>query len=286
MNTLVQPFFDAATGTVSYVVHAGPGSPCAVVDPVLDFDAKSGRARTTGANRLVEFIEAQRLRLDWILETHAHADHLSAAHHLRQRLGGQIGIGGGITAVQGVFKKLFNLEPGFATDGSQFDRLFADGERFAIGGLQAEVMAMPGHTPACVAYRVGDTVFVGDTLFMPDVGTARCDFPGGSASVLYRSVRKLLELPGETRLCMCHDYPPTDRQPRWESTVAEQRALNIHIRDGISEQEFVAMRTARDATLEMPNLILPSVQVNIRAGQMPPPEANGVSYLKIPVNAL
>lgn len=287
MNPIVEPFFDPATWTWTYVVHAGPGTECAIIDPVLDYDPKSGRTRTASAQKLVDFVRANQLKVGWILETHAHADHLSAAHWLREQLGGRIGIGGNIPTVQGVFKKVFHLEPGFPTDGSQFDHLFADGESFAIGALAAQVMSVPGHTPACVAYQVGNAVFVGDTLFPPDVGTARCDFPGGSATTLYHSVRKLLALPGDTRLFMCHDYPPAGRSdPVCQTTVAEQCAGNIHIRDGVSEADFVAMRTQRDAGLEMPTLILPSIQVNIRAGQMPEPEANGVSYLKIPVNAL
>ena len=286
MQAQVQSFFDPATGTVSYVVHAGAGSACAIVDPVLDFDAKSGRTSTASAQHIVDFVRGERLQVQWILETHAHADHLSAAAWLRGQLGGKIAVGRRITEVQGVFKRLFHLEPEFATDGHQFDHLFGDGETFAIGALQAKVISVPGHTPACVAYQVGDAVFVGDTLFMPDVGTARCDFPGGSAPQLYRSIRGLLALPPQTRLFMCHDYPPEGREPQWETTVAEQRARNIHVHDGIDEDAFVAMRQARDATLGMPNLILPSVQVNILAGQLPPPEANGVSYLKIPLNAL
>lgn len=287
MNPIVEPFFDPATWTWTYVVHGGPGTACAVIDPVLDYDAKSGRTRTVSAQKVVDFVRAQGLAVQWILETHAHADHLSAAAWLRGQLGGRIGIGGNIPAVQGVFKKIFHLEPDFPTDGSQFDHLFADGETFAIGALQATVMAVPGHTPACAAYQVGDAVFVGDTLFPPDVGTARCDFPGGSAKALYESVQRLLALPGSTRLFMCHDYPPAGReQPVCQTTVDEQRAANIHIRDGIAEADFVAMRTRRDAGLEMPTLILPAIQVNIRAGQLPEPEGNGVSYLKIPLNAL
>ena len=286
MPATVEPFFDPATWTWTYVVHAGQGTACAIVDPVLDYDAKSGRTRTDSAQRVVDYVRAQRLSVQWILETHAHADHLSAAIWLREQLGGRIGIGSRIPAVQGVFKKIFHLEPEFATDGSQFDHLFADDETFGIGDLPAHVLSVPGHTPACVAYQVGDAVFVGDTLFPPDVGTARCDFPGGSAQTLYHSVRKILSMPDETRLFMCHDYPPTDRAPRCETRVAEQRAHNIHIHDGIPEDQFVAMRTKRDAGLHMPTLILPAIQVNIRAGQMPPPEANGVSYLKIPINAL
>jgi glyoxylase-like metal-dependent hydrolase (beta-lactamase superfamily II) len=227
-------------------------------------------------------VRSRGLKVEWILETHAHADHLSAAPYLRKRLGGRIAIGAQIRTVQSVFRKVFNLLDEFP----QFDHLFADGERFRIGQLEAEAMHVPGHTPADMAYRIGDAVFAGDTLFMPDVGTARCDFPGGDARTLYRSVRRLLGLPGETRLFMCHDYPPKGREPQWETTVAEQRASNIHIRDGVSEEEFVAMRTARDRTLDMPTLILPAIQVNIRAGELPPAEANGTSYLKIPLNAL
>jgi glyoxylase-like metal-dependent hydrolase (beta-lactamase superfamily II) len=286
MSPQVQSFHDPATGTITHVIWDRPGSACAVVDPVLDFDVKSGRTRTTSAEKVVAFLREHDLRLQWILETHAHADHLSAAPWLREQLGGRIAIGRAITRVQSVFKQLFNLEPGFPTDGRQFDHLFEEGETFAIGALQATVIAMPGHTPACVAYQVGDAVFVGDTLFMPDVGTARCDFPGGCATQLYRSIRRILDLPGSTRLFLCHDYPPAGRTAQPMVTVAEQRASNIHVRDGVSEADFVAMRTARDARLDMPQLILPSVQVNIRAGQLPPCEANGVAYLKIPVNAL
>ncbi|MDD3018234.1 MAG: MBL fold metallo-hydrolase [Comamonas sp.] len=286
MSPQVQAFFDPATWTVSYVVFDTPGGHCALVDSVLDYDPKSGRTRTTSADQLIAFVRAQHLTVDWILETHAHADHLSAAPYLRKHLGGKVTIGSQITQVQNVFKGIFHLEPEFATDGRQFDHLLQDGETFAIGQLQAQALSVPGHTPACLAYQVGDAVFVGDTLFMPDVGTARCDFPGGNAHTLYQSIRKLLSLPPETRLFMCHDYPPAGREVQWETTVADQRARNIHVHDGVSEADFVAMRTQRDATLEMPVLILPSVQVNIRAGELPPPEANGLSYLKIPLNAL
>lgn len=286
MKPVVQGFFDPATWTVTYVVYEKPGSACAIIDSVLDYDPKSGRTKTDSADRVIAFVKAENLAVHWILETHAHADHLSAAPYLRKHLGGKIAIGGNITAVQGVFKKIFNLEPEFQLDGSQFDYLIQDGVPFPIGNLTAEAMSVPGHTPACMAYKVGDAVFVGDTLFMPDVGTARCDFPGGDAHALYRSVRKLLGLPPETRMFMCHDYPPEGRDVRFETTVGEQKAHNIHIHDGVSEDEFVAMRTKRDATLDMPTLILPSVQVNIRAGQMPPADDNGVSYLKIPVNML
>ena len=286
MQAQVKAFFDPATWTVSYVVFDAPGGHCALVDSVLDYDPKSGRTRTDSADQLIAFVREQNLMVDWILETHAHADHLSAAPYLRNHLGGKIAIGGKITQVQNVFKGIFHLEPEFATNGSQFDHLFEDGDTFAIGTLQAQALSVPGHTPACMAYQVGDAVFVGDTLFMPDVGTARCDFPGGNAHTLYQSVRKLLSLPPETRLFMCHDYPPEGRAAQWECTVADQRARNIHVHDGVSEAAFVAMRTKRDAGLAMPVLILPSVQVNIRAGELPPPEANGVSYLKIPLNAL
>ncbi len=286
MQAQVKAFFDPATWTVSYVVFDAPGGHCALVDSVLDYDPKSGRTRTDSADQLIAFVREQNLMVDWILETHAHADHLSAAPYLRKHLGGKIAIGGKITQVQNVFKGIFHLEPEFATNGSQFDHLFEDGDTFAIGALQAQALSVPGHTPACMAYQVGDAVFVGDTLFMPDVGTARCDFPGGNAHTLYQSVRTLLSLPPETRLFMCHDYPPEGREAQWECTVADQRARNIHVHDGVSEAAFVAMRTKRDAGLAMPVLILPSVQVNIRAGELPPPEANGVSYLKIPLNAL
>ncbi len=282
----VEGLFDPATWTVTYVVHNGPGSPAAIIDSVLDYDPKSGRTRTASADKVIDYVRANDLKVEWILETHAHADHLSAAPYLKKHLGGRIGIGGRITQVQKVFKAVFHLEPEFRLDGSQFDHLFQEGERFRIGELEAEVLYVPGHTPACAAYHVGDAVFVGDTMFMPDVGTARCDFPGGDAKTLYASVKKILALPGETRLFMCHDYPPNGREVRFETTVAEQREKNIHVHDGISEAQFVEMRTKRDATLDMPVLILPSVQVNIRAGELPPPEANGVSYLKIPVNAL
>ena len=286
MTATVQSFFDPATWTVSYVVYEKEGSACAIIDSVLDYDPKSGRTRTTSADKLISFVQEKNLQIEWILETHAHADHLSAAHYLKKKIGGKIAIGAAITNVQDVFKRIFHLEPEFRSDGHQFDHLLQDGETFAIGALTVEALSVHGHTPACMAYRIGDAVFVGDTLFMPDVGTARCDFPGGEAHTLYRSIRKLLSLPAKTRLFMCHDYPPESRSAAWETTVAEQRAKNIHVHDGVSEEEFVKMRTERDATLQMPVLILPSVQVNIRAGEMPPPEDNGVSYLKIPINAL
>jgi glyoxylase-like metal-dependent hydrolase (beta-lactamase superfamily II) len=282
----IEPLFDEVTGTVSYVVYHAEGGACAVIDSVLDFDPKSGRTQTTSADRIVAFVRRRGLTVQWILETHAHADHLSAAQYLRSTLGGQVAIGADIAKVQAVFKEIFNLEANFATDGRQFDRLLHDGDTFSIGALQAKAISVPGHTPACMAYLVGDAVFVGDTLFMPDVGTARCDFPGGDAHTLYRSIRRLLDLPAATRLFMCHDYPPEGRDPEWESTVADERQRNIHVHDGIGEEEFVRMRTERDMTLEMPVLILPSVQVNIRAGALPPAEANGVAYLKIPLNAL
>ena len=282
----VKAFFDPATWTVSYVVYAEPGGHCAIVDAVLDYDAKSGRTSTTSADQIADFVRAQKLTVQWLLETHAHADHLSAAHYLRGVLGGKIAIGAPITQVQKVFQSIFHLEDSFAPDGSQFDHLLQDGEVIAVGPLCLQALAVPGHTPACMAFQVQDAVFVGDTLFMPDVGTARCDFPGGDAHALYRSMQRLLSLPDTTRLFMCHDYPPAGRSAQWETTVAAQKAANIHVHDGVTEAEFVAMRQARDATLAMPNLILPAVQVNIRAGALPPPEANGVAYLKIPLNAL
>jgi glyoxylase-like metal-dependent hydrolase (beta-lactamase superfamily II) len=282
----IHGIFDSATWTVSYVVYEKAGSSCVIIDPVLDYDHKSGRTRTDTADKLIKFVEEKKLQVEWILETHAHADHITAAAYLKQKLGGKTAIGDHIPTVQKVFKGIFNLESDFATDGSQFDHLLKDGEEFHFGDLTGSTLFVPGHTPACVAYQIGDAVFVGDTMFMPDVGTARCDFPGGDAKVLYGSVKKILSLPDTTRLFMCHDYPPNNRPVAFETTVAEQRKNNIHVNDGISESEFVTMRTQRDATLEMPVLILPSVQVNIRAGQMPPKEDNGIAYLKIPVNAL
>ena len=282
----VHGIFDPATWTVTYVVHAGPGTPAAIIDSVLDYDPKSGRTKTESADKVIEYVRANALDVEWILETHAHADHLSAAPYLRQMLGGKIGIGSQITNVQAMFKGIFNLEPEFQTDGSQFNVLLKNEEVFNIGDLNAQVISVPGHTPACVAYKVGDAVFVGDTLFMPDVGTARCDFPGGDAETLYDSVSRLLSLPPETRLFVCHDYPPTDRPIAFQTTVAEQRAKNIHVHEGISKAQFVEMRKKRDATLEMPVLILPAVQINIRAGHLPPKESNGTAYVKIPINAL
>lgn len=282
----VHGIFDPATWTVTYVVYEKEGSPCAIIDSVLDYDPKSGRTRTDSADKVIAFVREKNLTVAWILETHAHADHVTAAPYLKKTLGGKTAIGDHISAVQQVFKGIFHLEPEFSTDGSQFDQLLKDGEHFRIGALTATTMYVPGHTPACVAYRMGDAVFVGDTMFMPDVGTARCDFPGGDAKSLYASAKKILSLPDETRLFMCHDYPPTDRPVAFETTVSEQRRKNIHVHDGISEAEFVDMRTRRDATLEMPVLMLPSVQINIRAGDLPPVESNGVAYLKIPLNAL
>ena len=282
----VHGIFDPATWTVTYVVHQGAGTACAIIDAVLDYDPKSGRTRHTSADKVIDYVRQHGLAVQWILETHAHADHLSAAAYLKAQLGGKTAIGAHITGVQKVFQGIFNLEPGFKTDGSQFDHLLHADEPVPVGGMVGHTLFVPGHTPACVAYQFGDAVFVGDTLFMPDVGTARCDFPGGDAKALYASTRKILALPPQTRLFMCHDYPPGGRAVAFETTVAEQRAKNIHVHDGITEAQFVAMRTQRDATLDMPVLILPAVQVNIRAGEMPPKEANGVAYLKIPVDAL
>lgn len=287
MNPDVQAFFDEATFTVSYVVAEPDGARCAIVDSVLDYDPKSGRTSTRSADAIVAHVRERNLTVDWILETHAHADHLTAAPYLKEKLGGRIAIGAHIADVQGIFGKVFNAEPGFRADGSQFDHLFADGDSFRIGKLEGRVMHTPGHTPACLTYVIGDAAFVGDTLFMPDYGTARADFPGGDAATLYRSIRKVLSLPAQTRLFMCHDYKAPGRDVfAWETTVAREKAENIHVHDGVSEAEFVAMRTKRDATLEMPVLILPAVQVNMRGGHMPPPEDNGTTYLKIPVNAL
>lgn len=286
MEPLVAPFFDPATSTFTYVVHGGEGTECAIIDSVLDFDPKSGRTSTASADRVIAFVREHGLTVQWLLETHAHADHLSAAHYLKDEVGGRIAIGEHIRMVQHTFKDVFNLGAELAEDGTQFDHLFAADETFTIGALEAQALHVPGHTPADMAYRIGNTVFIGDTLFMPDVGSARCDFPGGDAHTLYRSVKKLLALPPQTRLYMCHDYPPATREPNCETTVEQQRSSNIHLHDGVSENEFVTMRTTRDRTLSMPTLILPSVQVNIRAGAMPNPESNGISYLKIPLNAL
>ena len=285
-TTQVHGIFDKATWTVTYVVHQGPGTACAIIDSVLDYDPKSGRTRHTSADKVITYVRENKLQTAWILETHAHADHLSAAPYLKAQLGGKTAIGDQITAVQKVFKGIFNLEPEFACDGSQFDHLFTDGETMVVGEMRGHTMLVPGHTPACVAYRFGDAVFVGDTMFMPDVGSARCDFPGGDARQLYASIQKILSLPPQTRLFMCHDYPPAGREIAFETTVAEQRRKNIHTHEGISEDQFVHMRTTRDATLDMPVLILPAVQINIRAGQLPAPETNGVAYLKIPINAV
>ena len=281
----VKAFFDPQTWTYTYVVYESEGSACIVIDSVLNYDPKSGRTKTESADEVIAFIQKHHLKLGWILETHAHADHLTAAPYIQEKLGGNIAIGDHITTVQGVFKGVFNLDD-LAVDGSQFDVLIKEGESISFGNLSFKALYVPGHTPACMAYEIGDSIFVGDTLFMPDVGTARCDFPGGSASNLYRSVQSILKYPPNTKLYMCHDYPPNGRAPEYQSTVADQKKSNIHVHDGITEAQFVAMRTKRDAGLEMPVLILPSIQVNIRAGHMPKAEGNGTAYLKIPLNAL
>ena len=287
MSPQIQAFFDTVTATVTYVVHEpAPGGACAIIDSVLDYDPKSGRSSTASADRVADYVRQHGLKTEWLLETHAHADHLSAAPYLQRQLGGVIAIGQSIQTVQGVFKKIFNLEPEFQLDGSQFGHLFKDGETFRIGALTAQAIHVPGHTPADMAYLIGDAAFVGDTLFMPDGGSARADFPGGDARTLYRSIKRVLDLPPETRLFMCHDYGPNGREIRWETTVAEQRRDNIHVRDGITEDEFVRTREARDATLAMPKLIIPSLQVNMRAGALPPPDDSGKVFLKVPVNAL
>lgn len=284
----VHPFFDSATYTVTYVVADRATRKAAIIDSVLDFDPAGGRTSHASADRVVAYVEGQGLTIDWLLETHVHADHLSAAPYLKSRLGGKIAIGAQIFEVQRTFGKLFNAEPAFRCDGSDFDKLWNDGDRFVIGDLDVMVLHVPGHTPADVAYVIGDAVFVGDTMFMPDYGTARADFPGGDARQLFRSLRRLLELPPPTRLFMCHDYLPEEGRTeyRWETTVDEQRKLNVHARDGIDEDAFVAMREARDATLSMPRLLFPSVQANMRAGHLPPAEANGIVYLKIPVDRM
>jgi glyoxylase-like metal-dependent hydrolase (beta-lactamase superfamily II) len=282
----VTGFFDKDTNTISYVVRDPGSRSAAIVDSVLDIDMAAGRLAFTSADRIIAHVVAHGLTVDWLIETHAHADHLSAAPYLQQNLGGKIGIGEHITVVQEVFGKIFNAGTEFQRDGSQFDRLFKDGDTYRIGNLTARVMHTPGHTPACMTHVIGDAAFVGDTLFMPDGGTARADFPGGDARILYRSIKALLSLPENTRLYMCHDYGPNGRDIRWETTVAEERRHNIHVRDGVSEDEFVAMRTARDKTLGMPRLIIPSIQVNMQAGKLPEPEDNGTRYLKVPLDAL
>ena len=287
MKPAVHAFFDQATNTITYVVVEPEGQACAVIDSVLDFDQASGRTDTRSADAVVAFIRAQGLRLDWVLETHVHADHLSAAPYLQERLGGKIGIGDRITVVQETFGKIFNEGTRFQRDGGQFDRLFREGDVLMIGQLRGEVLHTPGHTPACLTYVIGDAAFVGDTLFMPDFGTARCDFPGGSAETMWHSVQIILSLPEDTRIFVGHDYKAPGRdQFAWETTVGAQKALNVHVGAGKSREEFVALRQKRDATMGMPRLILPSLQVNMRAGQMPEPEDNGVSYLKLPLNGL
>ena len=286
----IEGFFDPVTSTISYLVLDTRTGNCALVDSVLDYDPKSGRTGTVFADRLIARVRELEATLQWILETHVHADHLSAAPYLKDKLGGQVAIGARITTVQKVFGTLFNAGSDFARDGSQFDRLLADNETFKIGSVPVRAMHTPGHTPACMTYVASDATesvaFVGDTLFMPDGGTARCDFPGGDARTLYRSIRRILRLPENTRLYMCHDYAPDGRKPQFLSTVAQERATNIHVNDGVDEDQFVALRQTRDATLEMPHLILPSVQINMRAGTLPEPESNGIRYLKIPLDAL
>ncbi len=284
-NPTIQSFFDPDTFTVTHVVSDPVRKRAAIIDSVLDYDPKSGRTSHASADKVMAYVKQAGHTVDWLLETHAHADHLSAAPYLQAQLGGSIGISRHICEVQGVFKKVFNAE-NMNTEGAEFDHLFEDGEQFKIGDVEVRVMHTPGHTPACLTYLVGQDAFVGDTLFMPDYGTARCDFPGGDAATLYQSIQKVLALPPQTRLHLCHDYPPTTRAPVWETTVAQQRAHNIHVHEGVTEAEFVALRNARDKTLGMPVLILPAVQINVRAGHLPPPEDNGVSYLKIPINLL
>jgi glyoxylase-like metal-dependent hydrolase (beta-lactamase superfamily II) len=284
---LVQGFFDEPTNTASYVVSDPATRACAIIDSVLDYDPAAGRTETTSADRLIAYVKQKELKLDWILETHVHADHLSAAPYIQDKLGGRLGIGEKITVVQNTFGKIFNAGTEFQRDGSQFDHLFKDGDTFRLGSLDGTAMHTPGHTPACMTYVIGDAAFIGDTLFMPDYGTARADFPGGDARQLYRSIRKVLSLPPETRLFLCHDYKAPGRQEYvWETTVAAERAHNVHVKDGVSEDEFVAMRTARDKELGAPKLIIPSIQVNMNAGHFPPPDKDGNVYLKVPVNRI
>ena len=280
-------FFDEPTNTATYILKDPASRAAAVVDSVLDYDAAAGRTDTKAADGLIAYVREHDLKVEWLLETHVHADHLSAAPYLKEKLGGKIAIGANITVVQDVFGKVFNAGTEFERDGSQFDALFQDGDRIRIGGMEGYAMHTPGHTPACMTYVFGDAAFIGDTLFMPDYGTARADFPGGSARDLYRSIRKVLALPPETRLFLCHDYKAPGRDSfQWETTVAEQRASNVHVKDGVTEDQYVAMREARDKTLGMPKLIIPSIQVNMRAGDLPEPEDNGVRYLKVPLNRI
>jgi len=288
MNAHVEAFFDPATFTYSYVVSDPHSRQCALIDPVLDYDPAAGRTSHKSADKLIAYVREHGLSVQWILETHVHADHMSAGHYLKEQLGGQLGIGDRISVIQTTFGKLFNVEPEFATDGRQFDHLFHDGETFHIGDVEARAIHTPGHTPACMTYLIGDAAFVGDTLFMPDYGTARCDFPGGDARTLYHSIHaKLFSLPDDTRVFMCHDYKAPGREEYlYETTIGAERQHNVHIHQGIGEEQFVAMRSARDATLGMPTLILPSVQINMRAGELPPAEANGSRYLKIPLDVL
>lgn len=287
MNPEVTAFFDEPTNTVSYVVADKSTGKCAVVDSVLGYAPNSGRTSKAPADEIIDFVKSRDLEVEWLLETHVHADHLSAAPYLQEMLGGELAIGAGVKTVQETFGSLFNAGNEFARDGSQFDVLFEDGDTFEIGSIRSTAIHTPGHTPACMTYVIGDTAFVGDTLFMPDYGTARCDFPGGDARKLYRSIQKIFALPEETRLFMCHDYKAPGRDYYgWETTVGEEKASNVHVHEGISEDAFFEMRTERDKTLDLPRLILPSVQVNMRAGRLPPPEENGQRYLKIPVDAL
>jgi glyoxylase-like metal-dependent hydrolase (beta-lactamase superfamily II) len=282
----VTAFFDLPTNTVSYVVRDPNSNACAIVDSVMDIDYAAGRISYESADKIIAFVKEHGLKVEWLIETHAHADHLSAAPYIQGKLGGRLGIGENITVVQNVFGKIFNEGTEFQRDGSQFDRLFKEGDTYRIGGMEAFAMLTPGHTPACMTHVVGNAAFVGDTLFMPDGGTARADFPGGDAHVLYKSIKRVLSLPPEVRLFMCHDYGPGGREIKWETTVAEERAHNIHVRDGVSEEEFVKMRTARDATLELPKLIIPSIQVNMRGGNLPEPDESGKRHLKVPINEL
>lgn len=282
----VVPFFDPATNTISYIVRDPNSTACAVVDSVMDFDYASGRISYEHADAIIAYIREHGWRVEWLLETHVHADHLSAAPYIQQQLGGKLGIGENIVVVQQTFGKVFNEGTEFQRDGSQFDRLFADGDTYTVGTMQGHVLHTPGHTPACTTHVIGDAAFVGDTLFMPDGGSARADFPGGDAATLYHSIRRLLTLPEPMRLFMCHDYGPNGRDIRWETTVGDERKHNIHVHDGITEAEFVAMRQARDATLSMPKLIIPSLQVNMRAGQLPPKDDAGNTFLKVPINGL
>lgn len=285
-NHHIKGFFDDQTSTISYVVHDNIEKKCAVIDSVLDFDYSSGDIDYVNADKIISYVDQNKLNVEWLIETHVHADHLSASPYIQKKLGGKIGISEKISDIQNIFGKTFNAGTEFQRDGSQFDKLFKDNDEYKIGNINCKVINTPGHTPACTAHVIGNSIFVGDTLFMPDLGSARADFPGGDARQLYRSIQKILSYPDETRIFVCHDYPPSSREVKWSTTVGEQKENNIHVKTSILEDDFVKIREARDKTLNMPKLIIPSIQVNMRAGNLPPPEDNGSVYIKVPINSI